>query len=578
MSSDSITLYMAAHGSEPKENKPSLRSSNKHNYLGKTKVSFLSFAGLANVTTEMGIITKGEGPIAEKLCGKGIDYGILAHLTPTMFKAKAEKGTHARGLMKDFMEEIMKLGKDLVGIEYSKTSPPVIIENPQFDKRWWFADNARHDLRKRRGRSNPSRPAGATKDNPIIAIPGLYILQTSRPELKLWSLSDITGLDEYTPEGFLKMSAIKKRNLLRKINYTSFWKPYIDNFDFSTVLDEDVMELGNVTEAVIILKQIYYAFNSEYAMDDPVDEEEIDEFIEEVGEDMLPQPPKEIKEMLPQPLKEIKEMLAGLLAHSGFVTNVVELVKHAKETVTSKRAIFLEAANRADLLEEQIKQLEADTVTRSKAIIADDMTTKLRNLDTELDVLRIQLTTAKSDAATVESELDEIKGVIIDNITEIIRNILSPTLDNPALKAVIKNIIMRNKLKNILKTGILHKVLTLRQVIIFFSGLENNILNIVDPSCFVLREKDPPHEATDTQEMSGSQDGLVEVERYPQLDWSEELARLAGSFVEDRRGADSTMVSKRHNHGKCGGTKRKRSMRSYSRKRRTRRKRYTRRR
>jgi hypothetical protein len=567
---------MAAHGSEPKENKPSLRSSNKHNYLGKTKVSFLSFAGLANVTTEMGIITKGEGPIAEKLCGKGIDYGILAHLTPKVFKVTTDS-KHARGLMKDFMEEIMKLGKDLVGIEYSKTSPPVIIENPQFDKSWWFADNPGHDLRKRSDRSNPSRPAGATKDNPIIAIPGLYILQTSRPELKTWSLSDITGRDEYTPDGFLEMRAIKKRNLLRKIKYTSFWKPYIDNFDFSTVPDEGVMELSNVTEAVVILKQIYYAFNSKYAMDDPDDEEEINDFIEEVGEDMLPQPPKEIKEMLPPPPKEIIKMLAGLLAHSGFVTNVVGLVESANERVKTNRAIFLEAANRADLLEEQIKQLEDNTVTRSKAIIADDMTTKLRNLDTELDVLRIQLTTAKSDAATVESELDEIKGVIIDNITEIIRNILSSKLVNPDLKAVIKNIIMRNKLKNILKTGILHKVLTLRQVIIFFRGLGYNI-DIVDPSCFVLREKDPPREATDTQEMSGSQDGLVEVERYPPPHWSDELARLAGSFEEDRRGADSAMGSKRPNHGKGGGTKRKRSMRSYSRKRRTRRKRYTRRR
>ena len=583
MSSDSITLYTAAHGSEPIENKRSLRSSNMHNYRGKPEVSFLSFAGLANVTTEMGIITKGEGPIAEKLCGKGIDYAILAHLTPAIFKVNAEKGTpyskHARGLMEDFMEEIMKLGKDLVGIEYSKTSPPVIIENPQFDKKWWFADNAGHDLRKRRGRSNPSRPAGATKDNPIIAIPGLYILQTSRPELNLWSLSNITGVEEYTPEGFLTMSAIKKRNLLRKIKYTSFLRPYIDGFDFSNIPDTDVIELGNVTEAVVILKQIYYAFNSEYAMDDPGDEEEINEFIEEVGEDMLPQPPKEIKEMLPPPPKEIIKMLARLLAHSGFVTNMVELVKRANERVKSNRAIFLEAADRADLLEEQIKQLEANTVTRSKAIIADDMTTKLRNLDTELDVLRIQLTTAKSDAATVESELDEIKGVIIENITEFIRNILSPKLDNPALKAVIKNIIMRNKLKNILKTGILHKVLTLRQVILFFRGLGYNIY-IVDPSCFVLRNKDPPLEqVTDTQEIVGSQDGLVEVERYPPpLVWSDELAKLAGSFEEDRRGTDSAMGSKRPNHGKGGGTKRKRSMRSYSRKRRTRRKRYTRRR
>lgn len=151
------------------------------------------------------------------------------------------------------------------------------------------------------------------------------------------------------------------------------------------------------------------------------------------------------------------------------MTNVVELVESAKKRVKSTRAIFLKDADRADLLEEQIKQLQADTVTRSKSINLRDMITKLHNLDTELDVLRIQLTTEKSDVATLEAELDGIKDNIIVNITVIIRNILS-SKKHPKLNAMIKNIIMRNKLKNILKTGILHKVLTLRQVIIFFEG------------------------------------------------------------------------------------------------------------
>ena len=579
MSSDSITLYTAAHGSESIKNKHSLRSSNMHNYRSKTDVLFLSFAGLANVTTEMGIITKGKGPIAEKLCGKGIDYAILAHLTPKVFKVTPDS-KHARRLTEDFMEEIMKLGKGLVGIEYSKTSPPVIIENPQFDKRWWFADNAGEDLRKRSYRSNPSRPAGATKDNPIIAIPGLYILQTSRPELKTWSLSDITGRDEYTPDGFLEMRAIKKRNLLRKINYTSFWKPYIDNFDFSTVPDEDVMELSNVTEAVIILKQIYYAFNSNYAMDDPDDEEEINDFIEEQDEDNLSQPHKEVIKMLPPPPEEIIKMLADLLAHSDLVTNVVELVESAKKRVKSTRAIFLKDADRADLLEEQIKQLQADTVTRSKSINLRDMITKLHNLDTELDVLRIQLTTEKSDVATLEAELDGIKDNIIVNITVIIRNILS-SKKHPKLNAMIKNIIMRNKLKNILKTGILHKVLTLRQVIIFFRGLGFNV-DIVDPSCFVLRNKDPPLEETDTQELSGSQDGLDKDKHDPASRWSDEFKILANSFKQKNpkrnryHGNNEPGVTRKRRSK--GGTKRNKSIRSYSRKLRVRRKIYTRRR
>jgi len=206
---ESITtsLYMASHGSEPIEDKRQLRSSNPHKYPGNFKVLFLSFAGLANVTTEMGLNTQGEGKLAKQLRDKGSDYGILAYLAPMIFKVWAEGREHdskaalsdAREVMEVLKAEIIKQGEDLANLKYSETSPPVIETNPQFNKRWWFADNAGDNLRKPDGRSGVSRPAGFPKHNPIIAIPGLYVLQTSQLELKRWSLSDIKEPHEHTP-------------------------------------------------------------------------------------------------------------------------------------------------------------------------------------------------------------------------------------------------------------------------------------------------------------------------------------------------------------------------------------------
>jgi len=382
------------------------------------------------------------------------------------------------------------------------------------------------------------------------------------------------------------MAAIQKRNLLRKINYTSFWKRYIDGFDFSNILDIDVLELGNITEAVIILQQIYYAFYSG-GIDNPHDEAEIDKFVDEEDEaageavgamdeaagatgaaPALGEAAGQDTLQLPE---EIKDMLKSILVSSGDAMNVVELVKRAKEEVESSRAIFVREAERANKLEEDITQLEGDPQTRSKATTVGHMTEELRVADEGLGRLRIPHTIARLDAAARESELDEIKGRIVADITGLIGGILRSKTVASATKAVIKNIIMRNKLKNILKMGILYKVLTLQQVIIFFRGLENNILNIVDPSCFVLRKKDPLHEVPGTPQLPDSQ-GMQDEGQIHTPNWNEKLAELAFTAA-----AAAAAAAKRRKTGSGGGTKRKKSMRSYSRKRRTRRKHRTRR-
>ena len=578
---ESITLYTAAHGSADITSEHLRRSSNPHEYPDNFKTIFLSFAGLAHITTLMGINSEGTGPIAKKLRDKGSDYGTLAYLVPKIFEKfrptwrKQPDLTDARIFMEYFREEIMKLGKDLADLEFSKTSPPVILENPQFDKRWWFADNAGHNRRKRIGRSGISRGEGDPKYNPIMAIPGLYVLQTSRDELKRWSLSDITLSNELTADGFLTMHAIQKRNLLRKINYTSFWRRYINEFDFSNVPDVDVVEIDNVTEAVLILQQIYYAVNGGNGIDDPHDEAEINRFVDEADEDMLapPDPDPSLSPPPPPPApptKIIIEMLKTLLVHRDAANIVIALVKDANENVSVKRSEFVKEADRADSLEEEIKGLNATVLTRHKKEVVGNMTTFLDKADKELDELRGHLDEAKKNAARLESELDDIKSRIVADVVTFIGDILhSKDLDHPA-KAVIKNIIMRNKLKNILKMGILHKVLRLRQVMIFFRGLRYNILNIVDPSCFVLRKPDPPCDVPDTQGLPDSQGGLGEEvgSDHTQVKWVDELNMLTEPTSPFKRlkpvGGPAGPAGPA---GSAGGTKRKRSTRSYSRKR-----------
>jgi len=560
MSVESITLYTAAHGSGDIIH--SRRSSNPHKYRDDFKVLFLSFAGRANITTEMGLMSKGKGCIADMLRDKGTDYGTLAYLTPRIFQGVQPNPdvTESRRFMKVFMKSIMGQGKKFAKLEYSETSPPEILENPTFEKRWWFADNAGDELREYGKRSNPSRDAGYTPHNPIMAIPGLFVLQTSRPELKRWSLSDITAPHEHTPEKFLTMPAIKKRNLLRKINYTSFWRDYINGFDFSHVPDEDVLELANVTDAVIILKQIYYAFHSN-ARDNPRDEEEIDSFVEEAGQDMtsLPEPdsdPSLSPPPPPPPPSEITTMIQKLLEHHLTVMNVLELVKDANNAVESKRAEFIKEADRADKLEEEIKQLKFERLTRRQKAVVANMESHLDTADGEIDGLRYQLDDLKKNAAKLESELNEIKSKIVVEVEHFIGRILESVTD-PNIKAVIKNIIMRNKLKNILKIGILHKVLRLSQVIIFFRGLGYNIVNIVDPSCFVVKDRPKLDEHVDTQQLVDSQGELDAGHEHTPTDWLNELDELnktKRSKPEDPEGS-----------GQDGGTRRKK--RTYSRKR-----------
>jgi len=474
----------------------------------------------------------------------------------------------------------------LADLNYSDTSPPIIDTNPYFKKMWWFDNNPGDDLRRfdTQQRTGPSRAAGNIIDNPILSTNGLFILHTTKNEHKPFSISSIHDRGEYDhdKEGLhlITYDAIKRRNLLRKINYTSYWKIWIEASDFSDVPDADVVKIGSIEEAVFIVTQIYYAFlndandNSDDVRDVEIDEEDVEDE-ERLIVGNPPPPPPSLNEDIKHKLKAI------IHPQSDKAHEIYKLSTVANDVVQKIRDTFSKEANAADALEERIKQIkQGQMVTRQTTQTVETMTQELSATDKELDERRHELTAAKEESAKLESELKELESVIIDNVTNFIRDLISQRDLDPGVKAAIKNIIMRNKLKNILKFGIFHKRLSLSQIILFFRSLGYDIINIVDPSCFVLKPPRSFQTDIDTPIIEHSQQGLSFEPKHHPLHWTEEIRKLE-SILPDAQSHPvvdlELQPSKRpaYDSGdfggrRRGGTKRKKS---YSRKRRTRRKR-----
>lgn len=578
-----ITLFIGAHGSEPDTHpgRVDTRSSIPDRY-GQDVINFLSFAGYANIRTEVGVVfvrpqpteqekiiekikTSGStlfgSKVAEQLNGLGTDRVTLSYLVPEIFNDGRTITTQAESMfvMEDMKKEMLGLGM-LAELRYSETSQPKIDTNPTFEKMWWFNNNPGDDRRRFNTleRTGFARAAGNRADNAILSTNGLFILHTTEDEHQPFSISNIHEVTNEKGLNLINYDAIRRRNLLRKINYTSYWKKWIDAYDFSEVPDKDVIKIGSIDEAVFIVTQIYDTFlNGATDNPDKLDSVEIDEeYTESDAETPVaegPQPPPLLDESIKNMLKAIiQPQTAESLKLHG-------LSKDAKENVQKIRATFLKEANAADALEKMIEQIkQGQMVTRQYMRKTEEMEKTLAADDTRLEELRAELTAAKEESAKLESELDVLKSEIIAGVTEFIRYVISQP--NQDVKAAIKNIIMRNKLKNILKFGIFHKRLSLSQIILFFRSLGYNIINIVDPSCFVLKPPRSFQMDIDTQAIDDSQGGIdVRPPPPPPLDWTEQLTRL------------ETLLSTGRSGGGKGSTKRKRS---YSRKRRTRKKRY----
>jgi hypothetical protein len=281
--------------------------------------------------------------------------------------------------------------------------------------------------------------------------------------------------------------------------------------------------------------------------------------------------------------------------------------------VSVVRAEFKRTADLADKAEEKHKVLLSrvntrfdlavnEHVLRAEYDTAEAIWQEARN---ELVKAKANDTLASENAQQVEKHASE---VIIDAIKKCIDDIIRSSEDHAELKRILKNIIMSNKLRNILKMAILNKKISLKQIILFFSGLEHWELGIADPACSVIKPLQNPQDVDatatmqiDTQQLDDPSFVLpplfedildfIDTELYRPMpspkrrrtSRSSRSGRSSRSSRSSRSGRSGRSSPARHaspaSHTShlSGGAKRKHRMRRYSRKRRTRRRRYTRR-
>ena len=600
VSQEELSVSMATRG----------RSEIKHN--GLLDVFHLSMAGLANVTTEMGIIYKMfeklklkikypllSPDIVELLHHRSTEYATLTWLVQKIYRDKSDKSYKSdkshkcqenmvRSKLEELKKEMLVLEK-LADIRYTKDSLPTIIENPHFNKVYSLkpnpGENIRRDIKHPSGGkvlSNCSRNAGYPPHNKLWAFYGLYLLDTSDPEHEGFSISNLP-VDEH---GFVDPREIIKKNLLTRENYTN-WKHYLDARDFSGVPDSHVSDIGDDLQAsVAIFKKfceytgiVYSVRGRKFALTHSIIAEHI-------------------------------ETLRGNVTQATeTITNAIRELHESASKVSDARAEFKRAAVFFDKAEEKYNALSSRakntaTTTRLFTQFSQPATSReYKSAEEELTEANAALekakridTLASENAQQVENRVSED---IIAAIKECIYNIISSSSSeqHPELKKILKNIIMSNKLKNILKTAIFYKKISLKQIILFFSGLEYQELGIADPACFVAKPVENPSGVDkimqfNTQELDDSsftppplfQDILDFIKKkiYPPIASPKRMRSSVASVASPSRSSSSnkrrrSSVASVDNHW-SGGTKRKRRARIYSRKRRTRRRRYTRRR
>ena len=549
-----VSIYLSCHGSEMCGIKPSKKPTRADHTIDYTNihVNLLSMAGLANVPTEVGPVIETKRPICfsklvtktlisefKRLC-RSNEFGTVTHLIPQIYSDAyfgKYNGHNSKPKLEMLLREMMCLGTHSE-IDYPKYSPPVIVPNPHFNKKYFFGGNPgeydrRSETHVKTGqpmRSNPARQHGDPEQNPIMTYPGLYIMATTNEDHTAYSLSDISDKDDL---GIVPIEEIQKRNLLTKHNYLLFWKGYIESLDFSDFPDEDVLDIGDIFSVIHILKQFVYVFGTNTAEDEADAEAEADEsMINELPDDGSP------KLLLGQSHglvgipknRQFKRLLSSLKSLN--IEDKNNLVKDAEKYIQAARNEFSDKADFADNLEEMVnelkKEIEIDEEKLLKMISElddnpvnkiklEEKTAKLKAKKAELEAMNAQLQDAdkeyidkrtllqaeKAKHAPLMEDLVRTKNLLHDQIKEFVASVL--TTGNPELKSTIKNIIMTNKLKNILKTGILYKRLSLWQVVTFFRGLRYNVLDIADTSCFTVEKKQEPVVTTlthvDTQDI-----------------------------------------------------------------------------
>ena len=582
------SVWVSGHGYRPvseEEQSVSMatRGQSQIKYDGLLDVFHLSMAGLANVTTEMGIIYKEfedlrlksdylTPQIVELLRShsRSTEYATLTWLVHQIYTNQYDKCQEnmVRLKLEELKNEMLVL-EELADIEYAGFSPPTIVDNPHSNKVYSLKPNPDENTRRANaGRSGSVRLSGYPPHNRVWALYGLYLLDTSDEDLAYFSISNLP-VDEH---GFVDPREIIKRNLLTQKNYKNSWKHYLDEKDFSGVPDYHVSDIGDDPEAsVAIFKK----------------------FCKNIG---ITNSTRRRKIVLKHRViaEHIKVLQDAVTIAADTIRDAIRQLHESANNVTDARAKFKRMADLADKAEEKYKALESRINTRfESAVVEPALLAEYEAAESIWQKSRIALDDAKANDAAVNESAEQLKNsaseVIIDAIKKCIDDIIRSSEEHTELKRILKNIIMSNKLRNILKTAIVNKKISLKQIILFFSGLEHRELGIADPACSVIKPLQNPQDVDairqiDTQELDDS--SFVSPPLFEDiLDFIEkELNHHPMASSKRRRYSRSSRSSRSSRASSTshwsGGSKRKRKhrMRRYSRKRHTRRRRYTRRR
>ena len=595
------SIWPSGHGYQPvPEQEPSVsmgtRAQSTIKYDGTIKVFHLSMAGFANITTEMGIIHKNYNKFTEQskfltpyivnqlLQQRSTEYATLTWLVGQIYGNKYDKSQEdiVRLKLEELKEEMLILEK-LASIEYARFSLPDIIPNPTFNKVYSLRPNPGENIRNESSsRSGSVRLKGEARYNKVWAFYGLYILDTSDPEHAYFSISNLP-VDK---NGFVDPREIIKRNLLTLSNYETFWKTHLDTRDFSGVPDSSVSNIGDDLEASLA---IFKKFCKATGIVKPVDRRKV---VPKQIEQHKQHKQSEQRVVISEHIKILED---AVKIAADKIRYAIGQLRVSASKVSDARAEFESTANLAYKAEEKYNKLLTRITTRFVSKISEPALREYESAEAIWQQAKIDLQLAKESDVLASKTAQQVEILasefIIAAIKKCIDDIIFSSKEQSDLKKILKNIIMSNKLKNILKTGILNKKISSNQIILFFSGLEYKELGIADPACCVVKPLQDPRGVDntmqlDTQELNDSsfvppplfEDILdfIEKKLYPPMASSSPSS--PSSLIDDKRRRTSVASSTTLASPWSGGTKRKRRMRIYSRKRHARRRRYTRRR
>ena len=171
--------------------------------------------------------------------------------------------------------------------------------------------------------------------------------------------------------------------------------------------------------------------------------------------------------------EHIKVLQDAVTIAADTIRDAIRQLHESANNVTDARAKFKRMADLADKAEEKYKALESRINTRfESAVVEPALLNEYKAAESIWQQSRIALDQAKANDAAVNERAEQLKNsaseVIIDAIKKCIDDIIRSSEKHAELKRILKNIIMSNKLRNILKTAIVNKKISLKQIILFF--------------------------------------------------------------------------------------------------------------